>query len=97
MTAGGIPYANESFFTYPDNSTFEDYQFPEFEPTYFRNIAMNDTAMAALGVNVTEAKDICDNDLACLVDFLASGKAELARLTKTERMQEINRYTVLGT
>ena len=85
--------ATESLFTYTldgAGKVFSEFNQPDFVPSFFSDAILSlnfsDPELTSDLFNVSQAKAICSDDVdtnvACYVDFAATGNAEVATLTR---------------
>ncbi len=86
----------ESLFNYTiDSATFEDFQFPDYIPTFFTDMITIDTGLDGV-INFTMMELLCDGVTICKMDYVTTGDVVLAKQTHLTQQHIIHDREILG-
>ena len=79
---------SNSLFSYPDGLSAADFSFPDHMPVFLDELD-NST--------LSEAREICGQDLQCIYDYSQTGNRELAMITMETNQENRMELTLSGT
>ena len=79
---------SDSLFSYPDGLSAADFSFPDHMPVFLDELDSS---------TLSEAREICGQDLQCIYDYSQTGNRELAMITMETNQENRMGLTLSGT